>query len=108
MKTHQKPTVKFTSNRSSSEKLNPTRCGFSNRKPTSTHTISTSICVIKKKMKKIDDFCEMSTFILFINVVLSSMINVMYLFFIKLLVQIIIQSDISLLRKLCMSRSRDT
>jgi hypothetical protein len=42
MKIHQKPTVKLTSNRSPPEKLNPARCGFSNRKPTSTYTIPTS------------------------------------------------------------------
>jgi hypothetical protein len=59
-------------------------------------------------MKEIDESWEMSTFILLTNVVSSSMINVMCLFFIKLLVQVIIQFDISLLRKLCMSRSRDT
>jgi hypothetical protein len=59
-------------------------------------------------MKEIDESCEMSAFILLMNVVSSSMINVMCLSFIKLLVQIIIQFDISLLRKLCMSRSRDT
>ncbi len=59
-------------------------------------------------MKKIDDFCEMSTFNLFMNVVSSSMINVMCLFFIELLVQIIIQLNISFLRKLCVNRSRDT
>ncbi len=43
VKTHQKPTVKPTPNRSPSEKPNPARCGFSNRKPTPTHTIPTSI-----------------------------------------------------------------
>ncbi len=59
-------------------------------------------------MKKIDEFCEMSMFILLMNVVSSSMINVMCLSFIKLLVQVIIQFDISLLRRLCVSRSRDT
>jgi hypothetical protein len=59
-------------------------------------------------MKKIDESCEMSAFILLMNVVSSSMINVMCLFFIKLLVQVIIQFDISLLRRLCMSRFRDT
>jgi hypothetical protein len=59
-------------------------------------------------MKKIDEFCEMSTFILFMNVVSSSMINVMCLFFIKLLVQVIIQSNISFLRRLYMSHSSDT
>jgi hypothetical protein len=59
-------------------------------------------------MKKIDHSCEMSTFILLINIVSSSMINVMCLFFIKLFVQIIIQSDISFLRRLSMSRFRDT
>jgi hypothetical protein len=59
-------------------------------------------------MKKIDESCEMLTFILLMNVVSSSMINVMCLSFIKLLVQVIIQFDISLLRRLCMSRSRDT
>jgi hypothetical protein len=59
-------------------------------------------------MKEIDESYEMSTFILLMNVVSSSMINVMCLFFIKLLVQVIIQFDISLLRRLCMNRSRDT
>ncbi len=42
VKTHQKSTVKLTSIHSPSEKLNPAWCGFSNRKPTPTHTISTS------------------------------------------------------------------
>jgi hypothetical protein len=42
MKTHQKLTVKPTSNHFSSEKFNSTRCEFSNRKLTSTHIISTS------------------------------------------------------------------
>jgi hypothetical protein len=42
MKTHQKFTVKFTSNHSSSEKFNSIRCEFSNRKLTSIHIISTS------------------------------------------------------------------
>jgi hypothetical protein len=59
-------------------------------------------------MNEIDEFCEISTFILLIDVVSSSMISVMCLFFIKLLVQVIIQSDISLLRRLCMNRFRDT
>jgi hypothetical protein len=58
-------------------------------------------------MKKVDEFCEMSTFTLFMNVVSSLMINVMCLFFIKLLVQVIIQFDISLLRRFCISSSRD-
>jgi hypothetical protein len=59
-------------------------------------------------MREIDESCEMSTFTLFMNVVSSSMINVMCLSLIKLLVQVIIQFDISLLRRLCMSRFRDT
>ncbi len=59
-------------------------------------------------MKEIDEFFEMSAFILFLNVVSLLIINVMCLFFIKLLVQVIIQFDISLLRKLYMSRFRDT
>jgi hypothetical protein len=59
-------------------------------------------------MKKIDESCEMSAFILLMNVVSSSMINVMCLSFIKLLVQVIIQSNISLLRRLCISRFYDT
>jgi hypothetical protein len=59
-------------------------------------------------MREIDESCEMSTFVLLMSVVSSSMINVMCLSFIKLLVQVIIQFDISLLRRLCMSRSRDT
>ncbi len=59
-------------------------------------------------MKEIDEFCEMSAFTLRMNVVSSSIASVMCLFLIKLLVQVIIQLDISLLRKLCMSRSRDT
>ncbi len=59
-------------------------------------------------MKEIDESCEMSTFTLFMNVVSSSIVSVMCLFFIKLLVQVIIQFDISLLRKLCISRFRDT
>jgi hypothetical protein len=59
-------------------------------------------------MKKIDESCKMSAFILFMNVVSSSIVNVMCLFFIKLLVQVVIQFDILLLRRLCMSRSRDT
>ncbi len=41
MKIHQKPTVKSTSNHSSSKKSNSARCGFSNRKLTSTHIIPT-------------------------------------------------------------------
>ncbi len=59
-------------------------------------------------MNEIDEFCEISTFILLIDVVSSSMISVMCLFFIKLLVQVIIQSDNFLLRRFCMNRSRDT
>ncbi len=58
-------------------------------------------------MKEIDKFCEMSAFTLFMNVVLSLMINVMCLFFIKLFVQVIIQFDISLLRRLCINRVHD-
>ncbi len=42
MKTHQKPTVKPTPTHSPPEKPNPAWCGFSNRKPTPTHIISTS------------------------------------------------------------------
>jgi hypothetical protein len=59
-------------------------------------------------MKEIDESCEMSAFTLLMNVVSSSMINVMCLSLIKLLVQVTIQFDISLLRRLCMSRFRDT
>jgi hypothetical protein len=58
-------------------------------------------------MKRIDEFCEMSAFILRMNVVSSLIINVMCLFFIKLFVQVIIQFDISFLRRLCMNRFRD-
>jgi hypothetical protein len=43
MKTHQKPTVKPTPTHSPPEKPNPAWCGFSNRKPTPTHIIPTSI-----------------------------------------------------------------
>ncbi len=43
MRIHQKFTVKFTSNSLESEKLNSVWCGFSNRKSTSIHIISTSI-----------------------------------------------------------------
>ncbi len=42
MKTHQKPTVKPTPNPPEPEKPDPAWCGFSNEKPTPTHTISTS------------------------------------------------------------------
>jgi ABC-type Zn2+ transport system substrate-binding protein/surface adhesin len=42
MKTHQKLTVKLTSNSPESEKLDSAWCEFSNRKPTSIHIISTS------------------------------------------------------------------
>jgi hypothetical protein len=56
VKTHQKPTVKPTPTRSPPEKPNPAWCGFSNRKPTPTHTIPTSneksiVIEIKKRMK---------------------------------------------------------
>ncbi len=59
-------------------------------------------------MKKIDESYEMSAFILFMNVVSSSIVNIMCLFFIKLLIQVIIQFDISFLRRLCINRFRDT
>ncbi len=41
-------------------------------------------------MKEIDESCEMSTFILRMNVVSSSIVSVMCLSFIKLLAQVII------------------
>jgi trehalose-6-phosphatase len=47
VKTHQKPTVKPTPTHSPPEKPNPAWCGFSNRKPTPTHIISTSTVSIK-------------------------------------------------------------
>ncbi len=62
MKTHQKLTVKLTSNSSESEKLNSIWCEFSNRKPTSTHIISTST----KSAVKVINFVEMKKFCFFI------------------------------------------
>ncbi len=44
VKIHQKLTVKPTPTHFSSEKFNPAWCGFSNRKFTPTHIISTSTC----------------------------------------------------------------
>ncbi len=53
MRTHQKLTVKSTSNPPEPEKLNPAWCGFSNPKPTPTHTISTSNDVIIERNRNL-------------------------------------------------------
>jgi hypothetical protein len=55
MKTHQKPTVKPTPTQSSPEKPNPAWCGFSNRKPTPTHTIPTSNLNVKDDIVRIEN-----------------------------------------------------
>jgi hypothetical protein len=54
VKTHQKLTVKPTPNRSSSDKPDPAECGFSNQKPTPTHTIPTSNDYHQRYFQKIE------------------------------------------------------
>ncbi len=59
-------------------------------------------------MKKNDESCDMSTFILFINVDWSSIDKIIFLFCIKQLIQTMIHFDMRLLRRLWISFFLDT